>query len=72
MNIMSDIPVEMVKIRREHKTLYMRLPGFWVSKCGVTDRDYLVCRPGPEGSFVVRTFNSEVQSGKIAGHGPVE
>lgn len=60
---MSDTPSEIIRVRREHKTLYMRLPPFWLKERHVENGDYMVCRPGPDDSFIVRTFESEVNHG---------
>lgn len=68
MNVMSNIPAEIVRVRREHQTLYMRIPSFWAKRNGVLAGSYVVARPGPDGSVILRTFESEVKNGKIAGN----
>ena len=63
---MSKTPSEIVRVRREHATLYMRLPPFWLKDEHVENGDYVVCRPGPDGSFIVRAFEREVQDARKA------
>jgi len=42
----------------------MKLPKFWKESLGIAHKSYLVCRPGPDNSLIVTTFENEVKHGK--------
>ena len=64
----KKIPIltEIVRVRNDNGTLYVRLPRFWAKAHLIEHSSYLVAKSGPDGTLVLKPWEDEVRAKKKA------
>ncbi len=64
---MEKGPSEIIRVRRERKTLLIRVPPFWGRQRGIGPGDYLLGEPDGSGGLVLRLLKDVIRNGERIG-----
>ncbi len=63
MESMSARWKDIIKLKGEHGTLYMRVPRYWAVRHGLTSRDCVIVRRDEQDRLVVNSLDRELKNG---------